>query len=89
MAGGIEDFLRNPYYREILENSPTKQCREWLEKSLVGGAYCGTDPNNPKTEWEKDLTADDWRYILNSIGGNTRLEPKCLKKIAELEAKNK
>lgn len=84
MIEGIEEFMENPYYREIIENAPSKKCREWIENSLVYGMYCGTDPNNPKAEWENGLIADDWRYILNKIGGNTRLEPKCRKKIAEL-----
>ena len=85
MIDGLEQFMDNPHFREIIENAPTPSCREWIEKSLVYGTYCGTDPNNPKIAWEKDLTADDWKYILRTLGGHTRLEPKCRQRIAELQ----
>lgn len=84
---GLEQFMQNPHFRKVIEEAPSKACREWIEKSLVHGTYCGTDPENPKTAWEKDLTAEDWRYILNTMAGNTRLAPKCRKKIEELTTK--
>ena len=85
MIEGLEQFMANPHFRKIIENAPTRACRAWIEKSLVYGTYCGNDPGNPKTAWEKDLTAGDWKYILRTMGSNTRLEPKCRKRIAELE----
>ena len=87
MVEGIQGFMNNPHYREIIENSPSKECRDWIEKSLVHGMYCGTDPGNPKSEWEKGLKLEDWKYIMKSFGWRTRIGPKCQTKIAELENK--
>ena len=85
MIDGLEQFMDNPHFRTIIENAPSKKCREWIERSLVYGMYCGTDPNNPKSAWENGLTKEDWQYILGTLGANTRLEPKCKKRIAELQ----
>ena len=86
MASNLQDFMNNPHYREIIENSPSKACREWIEKSLVEGMYCGMDPENPKSAWEKELGLEDWKYLMKTFGWRSRLGPKCQKRIAELEA---
>ena len=82
---GIDDIRKNTHWWRVVEGSPSERCRTWIINSLLFGAYCGFDSENPKIKWEEGLTAEDWKYVLRTMGGNSRLEPKCIKRISELE----
>ena len=83
----LSEFLANPYFREMIENAPSEGCRNYIVYGLLYGTYCGYEPEKCAEHLENGLSLVDWKYILNNMGGNTRLEPKCMKRIAELERK--
>ena len=37
----LEEFMDNPYYREIIENAPNEACRDYIIHGLIYGLYGG------------------------------------------------
>ena len=81
----LEEFMDNPYYREIIENAPNEACRDYIVHGLIYGLYGGYDPDICRESLEDGLCADDWRYVKKHLAGNTPFLPKCITRIRELE----
>ena len=81
----LEEFMDNPYYREIIENAPNEACRDYIVHGLIYGLYGGYDPVICQESLEDGLCADDWRYVKKHLAGNTPFLPKCITRIRELE----
>jgi len=81
----LEEFMENPYYRAIVENAPTENCRDYIIHGLIYGLYGGYDPATCRESLEDGLGADDWKYVKKHLGGNTPFLAKCITRINELE----
>jgi len=81
----LEEFMGNPYYREIIENAPDEACRDHIIHGLIYGLYSGYDPETCQESLEDCLCVDDWKYVKKHLAGNTPFLPKCITRIRELE----
>ena len=79
----LDEFMENPFYREIVENAPGEQCREYIIRGLVRGFYAGFDPEICRKEGEDGLTAEDWQYVMKHLAGHTPFLKKCTVRIQE------
>ena len=79
----LKRFTANSHYREIIDNAPDELCRDYIVFGLIHGLYCGRDPVRCREHLEDGLTADDWRYIRNSLAGNNPFYLKCVMRIKE------
>jgi hypothetical protein len=79
-----DEFMENPFYREIVENAPNEKCRDYIIHGLIYGLYGGFDPEICKDSLEDGLTADDWRYVKRNLAGNNPYLLKCVTRIKEL-----
>ncbi len=82
----LDEFMENPFYREIVENAPNERCRDFIIHGLIYGLYAGFDPEICRDSLEDGLTADDWRYVKKTLAGNDPFLPKCVARIRELDA---
>ena len=83
----LDEFMENPYYREIVEKAPNEACRDYIIHGLIYGFYCGDDPEQCRESLEEGLKLDDWKYICRNLAGNTPFRTKCTVRIRELEGK--
>ena len=82
----LDEFMANPFYREIVEKAPNEKCRDYIVNGLIYGLYGGFDPEICRENLEDGLTADDWRYVKKNLAGNDPYLLKCIKRIKELSA---
>lgn len=80
----LDEFMANPFYREIVENAPNEKCKDYITHGLIYGLYGGVDPEICKDCLEDGLTADDWKYVKKNLAGNNPYLLKCVRRIKEL-----
>ncbi len=80
----FDEFMENPFYREIVENASNEKCRDYIIHRLIYGLYGVFDPEICKDSLEDGLTADDWRYVKRNLAGNNPYLLKCITRIKEL-----
>lgn len=81
----LDEYLANPFYRDIIHNAPDEKCRDYIAFGLIHGLYCGYDPEQCREHQEEGLTVNDWKYIKRTLAGNDPFLPKCITRITELE----
>ena len=45
----FDEFMENPFYREVVESAPSEACRDYIIRGLIYGLYGGyskTDKQN-------------------------------------------
>ena len=83
----LEQYMENPYYRDVVDNAPNEPCRDYIIHGLIHGFYAGYDPETCLASLEEGLTSDDWRYVEAKLAGNDPFLPKCVTRIREQEMK--
>ena len=80
----LNEYMANPFYREVVENAPSEKCRDYIVNGLIYGLYGGFDPKICRESLEDGLTANDWRYVKKYLAGNNPFLLKCVTRIKEL-----
>jgi len=68
----VSAFLKNPLYKEIYENVPSHECREYWEYIFYTSEYDDIPEKEeiPVRDSIYDaLSADDWKYIKKYTNG--------------------
>ncbi len=82
----FDEFMENPFYREVVESAPSEACRDYIIRGLIYGLYGGYDPDICHESLEDGLNADDWRHVKRYLAGNTPFLLKCVTRIRELKS---
>ena len=80
----FDEFMANPFYREVVENAPSEKCRDYITYGLIYGLYGGFDPDKCRESLEDGLTLEDWKYVKVNLAGNSPYRLKCVTRIKEL-----
>ena len=80
----LDEFMANPFYREVVEEAPSEKCRDYIINGLIYGLYGGFDPDKCRESLEDGLTLEDWKYVKVNLAGNTPYRLKCVTRIKEL-----
>lgn len=87
IAYAINQFTKNPYWREEYETAPSDICKQRVALDFCFSTYYGQGYNDDdeRKRLESQLDLGDWKHLLK-YSGNNPWRTKCKQKIAELEA---
>ena len=84
MQEAIDEFIKNPYWRDYYEKAPTESCKQRIALTFCYSLYGEPkDIKKQKEKLEKDFTITDWQYLYDNAGNNP-FKAKCKQKIEEL-----
>lgn len=84
-------FLKNDYWREYYETSPSEECKRYIEREFAESYLFFIDEcfehvaeKDSRKALEHTLSINDWKHLLK-YAGNNPFRGYCKNKIKELE----
>ena len=89
MKAAMELFMKNDFWREVYENAPSENCREYFRQSFYSSVYPGPDDAGELRAVLFDrFEIADWQY-LKRIHTGTPFVKTCHDRIQALLAKER
>ena len=80
----LEVYLKNPYWKKVYDAAPSEESRRYCALNFYNSWYFGsTDGIAEQRKIEKNLTLEDWKYLLK-YSGNNPFRIKCKENIERL-----
>ena len=79
----LNEWLKNPFWREYYELAPSDKCREMIALEFMYSEYDSREIAAEIDEKEKELTLEDWQHLYRYCGNNPS-KTYIRKKIREL-----
>lgn len=68
----LDDTLENPYWAEYYNGAPSDKCKEYIALEFYYSEYEDDETADAMDEIEKQLSADDLRWLMKFCGNNPR-----------------
>ena len=85
VENALSVYLQNPYWKKVYDEAPSEESRRHCALDFYNGWYLGAkDGIAEQRRIEKNLTLEDWKYLLKYSGNNPFLK-KCQENIERLQ----
>ena len=72
VAENLKEWLENPHWRKYYEGAPSEKCKEQIALEFYCSEYETDETAAELDRTEKELSLEDWRYLLKGCGNNPR-----------------
>ena len=72
MSTILNEWMKNPFWREYYELAPSEKCRELIALEFIYSEYQSDEVIQEMRQTEKELDLEDWQYLYRYCGNNPR-----------------
>ena len=72
MSTVLNEWMKNPFWREYYELAPSEKCRELIALEFIYSDYQSDEIIQEMRQTEKELDLADWQHLYRYCGNNPR-----------------